>query len=145
MTATIKRADTLESLQRCLPLLQELRPAYAGRETDMLAQIALQQQEGFELYYVEQGTQIAACAGIRFLQLLAHEGKILYVDDLITDESLRSKGYGKLLMDYLVDYAKKQACTAITLDSSVQRFRTHRFYLREQFDIMGHHFVQELH
>jgi hypothetical protein len=35
-------------------------------------------------------------------------------------------------------------CTTIELDSGVQRFDAHRFYLRERFSITSHHFGKPL-
>jgi hypothetical protein len=40
-------------------------------------------------------------------------------------------------------YALEQGCRQLELDSGVQRFGAHRFYLREGFDISSHHFSIE--
>ena len=138
----IKRAQTLQAIQSCLPVLLQLRPHYTDQQPQMIDQIQQQFAEGFELYYVEDNEQVVACAGIRFLTLLSHQGRILYVDDLITDQTRRSQGYAKALINHLCTYNKEQGCNTITLDSGVQRFAAHRFYLRERFDILSHHFVR---
>ena len=142
MLMKIRRAQTTETIQACLPVLLQLRPHYSDRQQDMVAQIQRQFAEGFGLYYIEDQGQVVACAGMRFLTLLSHDGCIMYIDDLITDQNLRSQGYAKALIDYLYQYAKSKACTAVNLDSGVQRFAAHRFYLRERFDIVSHHFVR---
>ena len=43
-------------------------------------------------------------------------------------------------MDWLKCHARENECEQIHLDSGVQRFPAHRFYLREGFDIASHHF-----
>ena len=67
-------------------------------------------------------------------------GKHIYIDDLVTSADHRSTGVGKVLMEWFRTYAKDNGCTQIHLDSGVQRFAAHRFYLREGFDIASHHF-----
>jgi GNAT superfamily N-acetyltransferase len=82
---------------------------------------------------------VRAVAGYRVMEML-YCGKILYVDDLITDERYRSNGYGKVLMDWLKAEAKALGCAELHLDSGVQRELTHRFYFREGLTINCHHF-----
>jgi GNAT superfamily N-acetyltransferase len=66
------------------------------------------------------------------------------VDDLVTDEQQRSQGDGKVMIDWLVEYARKNQCTELHLDSGVQRHEAHRFYLRERMDITCYHFRRSL-
>jgi GNAT superfamily N-acetyltransferase len=67
-------------------------------------------------------------------------GKHIYVDDLVTAEGQRSKGAGKMMIDWLKSHALALGCNQLHLDSGVQRFDAHRFYLRERFNIGSHHF-----
>lgn len=73
-----------------------------------------------------------------------NNGKILYVDDLVTISEGRSRGYGRLLNDRLMELARTEGCATIELDSGVQRHDAHRFYLRERYAISSHHFSQRL-
>ena len=68
----------------------------------------------------------------------------LYIDDLVTDEAFRSSGCGHVLLEELERRAVDAGCTSIELDSGVQRFDAHRFYLRERMDIVAHHFAKSL-
>src|ERR1700681_1483528 len=58
--------------------------------------------------------------------------------------SERSRGFGAALFDWLVEHANEQACEHLTLDSGVQRFAAHRFYLNRGMDITSHHFQLKL-
>jgi GNAT superfamily N-acetyltransferase len=58
----------------------------------------------------------------------------------VTDEGRRSLGYGGLLLDWLVDYCRDNGLTELHLDSGVQRFAAHRFYLHKRMEITCHHF-----
>jgi GNAT superfamily N-acetyltransferase len=64
----------------------------------------------------------------------------LYVDDLSTAASDRSRGYGRMLLNELRERAVAAGCHSLELDSGVQRFDAHRFYLRERMNITAHHF-----
>lgn len=42
--------------------------------------------------------------------------KTLYIDDLCVDEACRGKHIGKALYEFVLDYAKKEACYNVTLN-----------------------------
>ena len=64
----------------------------------------------------------------------------MYIEDLVTDSQRRSSGLGRVMMDWLKCHARQNECEQVHLDSGVQRFPAHRFYLREGFNIASHHF-----
>ena len=64
----------------------------------------------------------------------------MYVDDLITSDAARSKGFGGQLLDWLVEQAAGRGCAQLELDSGVQRFDAHRFYFRKRMKIASYHF-----
>ena len=45
---------------------------------------------------------------------------------------------------WVADYGRQRGCKELHLDSGVQRFAAHRFYLRERMDITCHHFAMPL-
>src|ERR671911_444677 len=132
---TLARDD--QEIESCFEVMAELRP-HLKRE-DFVSRVRRQNAEsGYELAYlkVEKGK---AVAGFRVSECLAW-GKFLYVDDLVAKEGERSKGYGGLLFDWLVEYARGEGCDQFHLDSGVQRFAAHRFYLAKRMFIEAHHF-----
>lgn len=137
----IRLADSDQDITRCIPVMQQLRPHIP--QTDFLPRIRRQMQQGYRLAMLERDNAVVALAGFRLSENLAW-GRFLYVDDLITDESQRSSGAGKALFDGLVDIARNEDCQQLHLDSGVQRFDAHRFYLREGMHIAGHHFTLTL-
>ena len=64
-----------------------------------------------------------------------YEGRRLYVDVLVSDETRRSSGAGKMVLDWLQAKAESLGCDVLALDSGVQRDRAHRFYFREGMHI----------
>ena len=73
-----------------------------------------------------------------------HAGRKLYVDDLVTDETQRSQGVGKLLLDGLTEEARTRGCQTIDLDSGTQRTDAHRFYFRERMVVRVFGFTKPL-
>jgi len=138
----IRRAETEEQIRRCYPVMAELRPRY--NEEDFVTQVGRQMEtQQYALAYVENAGEVVAVAGFRLVEMLAW-GKALYVDDLVTSPAHRSAGHGGRLFDGLVDLARSSGCAQFHLDSGVQRFRAHRFYLAKRMDITSHHFALKL-
>ena len=120
-----------------LEVLLQLRTNYDLES--LSAQIKKQESEGYQLIYVKSPDGILGVAGFVVGEKLAW-GKHIYVDDLVTSASHRSSGVGEFLLSWIKDYALEIGCEQIHLDSGVQRFPAHKFYLREGFHIASHHF-----
>lgn len=119
-------------------VMLQLRPNIASDE--YLSTIRrMMQSDGYHLAALYEGGTIRAVAGYRFMEML-YCGKIMYVDDLNTDENARSRGHGKEIMDWLKAEAWERGCGQLHLDSGVQRESTHRFYFRERLTINAYHF-----
>jgi GNAT superfamily N-acetyltransferase len=134
---TIAIAQSDEDIRRCFAVMRELRPHL--NEAEFVPRVQRQIAAGYRLGFVEEDGAIRTVAGFRFLDNLA-SGKVLYVDDLVTDPSVRSKNYGQRMLDWLIAEARAHDCDTLELDSGVQRFGAHRFYLRNRMDITSHHF-----
>lgn len=67
-------------------------------------------------------------------------GVHLYVDDLVTAATVRSRGIGAMLLAHVRHVAKAGGCGLVTLDSGTQRQQAHRFYFREGFVATAFHF-----
>lgn len=131
-------ARTDEEIVACFEVMKQLRPHL--KEELWLPAIREMQGEGYVLAYLTRDDLVVAVAGYYLCNKLSVNGKSLYVYDLTTDERYRSMGYGKRLINDLKDLARSRDCETIELDSGVQRFEAHSFYLREGFHISSHHF-----
>ena len=87
--------------------------------------------------------QVTGVAVYRIYENTA-DGLMMYVDDLVTDESRRSMGAGKALLDHLKKVALENGCDHIKLDSGTQRRQAHKFYFREGLTIVAFHFLKAL-
>jgi GNAT superfamily N-acetyltransferase len=135
--------DDASALANAYPLMAQLRP-HIERVDEFAEQVRLQMREGFRLVAArdDSGT-IQALAGFRIMTML-FRGRQLYVDDLVTDSASRSSGYGAALFEWLIAEGRRLQCRELHLDSGVQRFDAHRFYLRHRMAIVGHHFALPL-
>ncbi len=72
------------------------------------------------------------------------DGVQMYVDDLVSDETQRSQGIGRALLDHLQHRARDAGCAKFNLDSGTQRQQAHRFYFREGMVVTSFHFAKPL-
>ena len=141
MTTSPTTAESDAQIARCFAVVSELRPHLD--EAAFVAMVRGMQQQGFQLAYIEDGGVVVAAAGFRIFTSL-FMGKNLYVDDLVTSGSSRSRGHGKTLIDWLRNMAIENNCTHLHLDSGTQRDRAHRFYFRQGMNIASYHFSEKL-
>lgn len=136
---TLHEARTDAEFEACYPVLSQLRPHVPAE--GFAALIRRLQEGGYRMAYVMDEEEVRGVAGFRYLDQLVH-GKVIYVDDLVTAQGMRSRGYGEALLDWLYELAKSTGCNALELDSGTHRAEAHRFYFRERMTITSFHFVR---
>jgi GNAT superfamily N-acetyltransferase len=132
-------ARTPREIARCHAVMRELRPQFIDRQR-FVERVQRQQDEGYLLAFLETRGRVRAVAGYRYLESL-YSGRFLYVDDLVTSARARSSGYGSRLLGWLIAEAQRHGCQNLELDSGVQRFDAHRFYLVNRMKISSYHFA----
>jgi GNAT superfamily N-acetyltransferase len=141
--STVKIAQSDADIARCFAVMRELR-THLKDQAEFVARCRAQMAEaGWSLIYVEDGDAVAAVAGFR-IQHMLFSGKTLYVDDLVTAEDRRSKGFGERLMAWMENHARQQGCETFSLDSGTQRTEAHKFYFRQGLAITSFHFAKKL-
>lgn len=133
----ISLAETDEDILRCHAVMAELRPHVPS--DGFVPRVRRMQSEGFHLAFLAEAGEIRAVAGYRILDQLV-SGRVLYVDDLVTKEGLRSSGHGAALLTWLQERARTEGCEYLELDSGVHRAGAHRFYFRHSLSIIAYHF-----
>jgi len=136
-----QRAQTDAEIEACFDVMAELRPHL--KKNQFLSTVRNMESEGFRLIYIATDNKVVAAAGYRICSNL-FMGKHLYVDDLVTANANRSSGYGKRMIEWLRDEAKRSNCKFLHLDSGTHRGRAHKFYFQEGFTIASYHFSEEL-
>ncbi len=134
----VLHARSTEDIQRCWPVLRDLRPDLSA--DGLVEAVRRMTPHGFHLVMLEdEDGEVRAVAGYRVTEML-RTGRMLEVDDLVTDPLARSRGHGRHLFEWLVAEAGRQGCSVLELDSAVHRHEAHRFYFRQRMRILGYHF-----
>lgn len=136
----VELADA-DTIRAAWPVVRQLRTHLT--EDGFVAMVGAMRAEGYRAIALLRDNTPCAYAGFRILTMLAH-GRLLYVDDLVTDESARDTGAGRALMAWLVGEARRHGCAGVQLDSGVQRFAAHAFYFGRGMRIAAHHFAMAL-
>lgn len=129
----VRIAQSDEELRATWPVMRQLRPHLSEEEY-----VAMARAMAAEGYRVAAGRdeegRVVVVAGFRYMTML-FAGRLLYLDDLVADETVRSRGHGKAMLDWLKQQAREKGCTELQLISHTRREGAHRFYFREGFGI----------
>ena len=140
ITNAIGEIIELEWLRQAEAIHRQLRPHlpadYLGRMKQVLA-------GGAEMAVATGEGKVLGIAVFR-VQENTFNGRDLYCDDLVTDETRRSTGVGRMLMQYMEALARERGCDTFSLDSGTQRVEAHKFYFREGMTIPSFHFSRPL-
>jgi GNAT superfamily N-acetyltransferase len=139
---TISLATTDAQIAATYDVMVQLRP-HLVRETYVPLVRSLMDEQHFYLAAALDDGIVRAVAGYRYMEML-YCGRLMYIDDLVTDERVRSHGHGKALLHWLKHEASRHGCSEVQLISRVIREQAHRFYFREGFGIEAFHFRAQL-
>ena len=142
MTIEIIHAETDGQIAATFDVMRQLRPQLE-RDEYVPTIRSLMASDGARLMALWDEGEVRAVALYRIMTML-YCGRLLYIDDLVADERVRSRGYGAQLLSRLKEEGRALGCNQIQLISRVTREQAHRFYFREGFGIECFHFRAEL-
>lgn len=137
----IELAQSDESILSAFDAMKHLREFDDARS--FLQRVRELQRDGYLLVCVVADGRVVAAAGFRVGEKIPW-GRHLYVDDLVTVPTERSKGFGSALLTWMKQYGKGVGCGQLHLDSAAHRKDTHRFYEREGLVPASLHFRCDL-
>lgn len=71
------------------------------------------------IYVLEEGGQVKAAATLLIEPKLLHNARSVgHIEDVVVDKASRGRGYGKILIRFLVAMAQQQNCYKVILDCS---------------------------
>ncbi len=135
-------ATSAEDLRRCYPVIRELRSGLNLEDFLGIYDIA-HIKDNYEIIAFEENDQILAVMGYRILYDLVH-GKHLYIDDLVTTTSARSRGLGKELLQYAEKKAAELGCKGLRLCTGVDNERAAKFYESNDWKLRALAFKKKL-
>lgn len=71
-----------------------------------------------------------------YKRIRLEDDAFLQVAALVTDEKVRGEGFGRLLLNYAEEKARKLGFTCVGLHSSKRRTETHEFYKHVGYSIL---------
>src|SRR5258708_13183703 len=104
MTQVLLVTD-LEQIKRCAPVLRELRILLT--EEQIIEHVQQQMPDGYRLACVEVSGQVTSVAGYRITRNLS-DGKLRYVDDLVTRSDQKQNGPPDQLTQRLAQHRQAQ-------------------------------------
>ncbi len=135
----IVQAQSDAEIEATRDVVRQLRP-HLDPATYVADVRALMASDGYRLAaLLDDDGAVRAVAGYRMLRML-YCGRVLSVDDLVTDERARSRGHGTALLEWLKAEGRAAGCAELQLISHVTREAAHRFYFREGLGVIAFHF-----
>lgn len=142
-TLLFKELRTKEEILAGFSVMKYLR-THLDENSYLELVLEAQQKEGYRLVALYDHGKMVAITG--FMPMITlYNGRFVWVCDLVTAPSERSKGYGKKLLSYVHQWAKENGYSIISLSSGLQRVDAHRFYEEKmQYDKVSYVFLKRL-
>jgi GNAT superfamily N-acetyltransferase len=142
MSKRIFIAQSKSDIEICFPVMKELRPHLSLQEYLSIYEQS-HHSDGYEIIAIEDQGKILAVMGYRFLSDMVR-GKHIYIDDLVSTESERSKGLGAELLKYAEDIAAKNGCKTLRLCAVLENERGIQFYDRNGWTKRAYAYTKKL-
>ena len=129
----IFRAENKNDLERCYPVMKELRTSLSFENYINLYEQA-HAKDGYEIMALQQDRKILAVMGYRILYDYVH-GKHIYIDDLVSTSTERSKGFGAQFLEYAEQIARQQGCQCLRLCTGIENELGKKFYEKSGWNL----------
>ena len=144
MNAKIRRADLGD-----LPALRSLLEHLADRELEQeVVEDRLRMVEASaidDLYVLEDQHGVQGLLGFRIRENVEERSRYGEISALVTRPQARRSGYGRALMEFAEELARKRGCKGTWLVSGFGREAdAHKFYARLGYEVTGYRFVKAI-
>ena len=141
MTYRIIKLNTLEEMIEYHGLLQLMYPEMQKKDYERKLNEML--KNDYKQIAAFEGDICVGIAGY-WINTRLYCDKYIDIDNVVVRTDFRSKGVGKVMMDWLEIFARKEGCQYSILDAYVENRQAHKFYFREGYIIRGFHFLKNL-
>ena len=130
-----------KDLKRILPLAYTLNNEKIPMEVldDRLGEMILM---GYQCIGVYDKEKLIGICGVWVLNKL-YSGKHVEPDNVIISPDYQSKGIGKLMMQFLDNYAKEIGCEGAEVNCYVKNTRGKKFWENHGYEPLGHHMIKK--
>jgi GNAT superfamily N-acetyltransferase len=137
----VKELKSLEEMFAAFDVLSNMYPDMNRAEYE--AVLPERVKNGYRMVGVFDGDTCVCSAGF-WISYRFYCGKFIQLDNMVTVPDARSKGVGKLVVDFIKSLGKSESCQKVLIDTYVENYSAHRFFLREGFIIRGYHLNYEI-
>jgi GNAT superfamily N-acetyltransferase len=139
---TFVKIQNREELERCFPVMKELRPHLNEQEYLEIYRHA-HAMDGYEIAAMEHKGEIVALMGYRILYDFVR-GRHLYIDDLVSMEKMRSKGLGAEMLKQAEVIAKNLNCKSMRLCAVLENELGIKFYEKNHWTKRAYAFTKKV-
>ncbi|MCB7481431.1 GNAT family N-acetyltransferase [Christiangramia sediminis] len=131
-----------EDFNLVLPFLKKLheQPPNDGLLKERLLEMFDQNYECFGIYKADE---MIGVFGLWFMTR-HYAGRACEVDHIYIEDPYQRKGVGKALMEFIHQFAESKGCETMELNTYVENFGSHKFYMNLGYIIRGYHFLKKL-
>ncbi len=130
-----------ERLEVILPFLQKLKPDLPITVlTERLKEMVV---NGYECVGVYDENKLIGISGLWFLTKY-YVGKHVEPDNVYILPEYQGKAIGKLLMNWIFEYAKSKGCKASELNCYVNNKEGQKFWENLGYELIAYHYVKKL-
>lgn len=130
---------TLEDLPALTELVMELfsrsddfKPDQAAQERGL--RLILEQPNRGRIFVVRNKDRILGMVNLLFTISTARGGFVILMEDVVIHPDHRGQGYGAMLVDYVVDFAKQKNFKRITLLTDRMSAESQEFFKKHGFE-----------
>lgn len=99
--------------------------------------------QNYECFGIYKSGKLVGVFGLWFMTR-HYAGRSCEVDHIYIEDELQGNGVGRQLFNFIEKYALSKKCETLELNSYVENFRSHKFYMNLGFVIRGYHFLKKL-
>lgn len=131
-----------EDFSLVLPYLKKLHGANVDKA--LLEERLLEMfDQNYECFGIYTSGKLIGVFGLWFMTR-HYAGRSCEVDHIYIEDELQGKGVGQELLRFIAEYATSKNCETLELNSYVENFRSHKFYMNLGYVIRGYHFLKKL-
>lgn len=130
--ATIEDLDDLSSLLgELFSQEKDFRPDKSKQLRGLL--LIIEQPSRGRVFVLRRDRIIVGMINLLFTISTAEGGFVILLEDLVVHESYREDGYGSMLLEYAINFAKQKNFLRITLLTDRPEIRSQNFFRRHGF------------
>lgn len=142
MEIKIKELNTKEEMLTAYPLVHQMYEKMDEKKfSAALDEMIL--RDNYKMVAAFLDKKMVGVSGY-WISYMFYCGRYLQASNFVVDKESRSRGVGKIILNYLEEKAKKEECNKFVLDSYTENKKSHPLLFREDFYIRGFHFMKDL-